>query len=98
MKEMTVNSIVAEVIEITTDEQKRILFDSISGYKNIKPHKRVAYGIASAYNMHFEDSDKRLCSLLDEIMRRYQYCKNKTTSYEQLQYKKFINKLSLSKL
>lgn len=92
---MNVASIVAEVLQIATDEQKKMLANSITKYDVANSHAKVAHGILDVYKNIDGNTDQgaRLRKLLDNIMTKYQKSSN-TTADDQSQYNYFIGQLS----
>lgn len=92
---MNVASIVAEVLEIATDEQKRVLATNISKYDMADSHAKVAHGILDTYKSIDSATEQgaRLRKLLDNIMNKYQKSST-TTADDQSQYNYLIGQLS----
>ena len=92
---MNVAGIVAEVLEIATDEQKQVLADAIAKYDMTNSHAKLAHGILDAYKSIEGTSEQgmRLRKLLDNIMTKYQKSAN-TTADDQSQYNYMIGQLS----
>lgn len=92
---MNVAGIVAEVIEIITDEQKKLLANSIAKYEMANSHAKLAHGILDVYKSIDSTSEQgmRLRKLLDNIMTKYQKSNN-TTADDQSQYNYLIGQLS----
>lgn len=92
---MNVAGIVAEVLEIATDDHKKMLANAIAKYDMASSHAKVAHGILDIY----KDIDctteygMRLRKLLDNIMTKYQKSSN-TTADDQSQYNYMIGQLS----
>lgn len=92
---MNVAGIVAEVLEISTDEQKTMLANSIAKYDMANSHAKVAHGILDIYKniSSTDEQGMRLRKLLDNIMTKYQKSNN-TTADDQSQYNYLIGQLS----
>ena len=71
---MNVAGIVAEIISITTDEQKKILADNIARYDFANDHMKLAHAILDTYKSSGSATEQgaRLRKLLDNIMTKYQ--------------------------
>ena len=92
---MNVGAIVAEVLEITTSEQKEMLANAIAKYDVANSHAKVAHGILDVYKNIDGTSEQgmRLRKLLDNIMTKYQKSSN-TSADDQSQYNYLIGQLS----
>lgn len=92
---MNVGGIVAEILEIATDEQKKMLADSMAKYGEMNSHAKVAHGILDVYKNIDGNTDQgaRLRKLLDNIMTKYQKSSN-TTADDQSQYHYLFCELS----
>lgn len=92
---MNVAGIVAEVLEIATDDQKKVLADAIAKYDVASSHAKVAHGILDVYKNIDGTTEQgmRLRKLLDNIMTKYQKSSN-TTADDQSQYNYLIGQLS----
>lgn len=93
---MNVAGIVAEVLQIATSEQKKMLTNSINKYDGIaNSHAKVAHGILDVYKSIDGTTEQgmRLRKLLDNIMTKYQKSSN-TTADDQSQYNYLICELS----
>lgn len=92
---MNVAGIVAEILEVATDEQKKMLADNIAKHSVANSHAKVAHGILDTYKFIDGTTEQgaRLRKLLDNIMNKYQKSSN-TTADDQSQYNYFIGQLS----
>ena len=93
---MNVAEIVAEVLQIATSEQKKVLVNNINKYDGIaSSHAKLAHGILDSYKSIDSTSEQgmRLRKLLDNIMTKYQKSAN-TTADDQSQYNYLICELS----
>ena len=92
---MNVAGIVAEVLEIVTDEQKQMLSNAIAKCDMANSHAKVAHGILDVYKSisSTDEQGMRLRKLLDNIMTKYQKSSN-TTADDQSQYNYLIGQLS----
>ena len=92
---MNVAGIVAEVLEVATDEQKKLLADNIAKYDMASSHAKLAHGILDSYKYIDGTSEQgmRLRKLLDNIMTKYQKSAD-TSADDQSQYNYLIGQLS----
>ena len=92
---MNVAGIVAEIISITTDEQKKVLADNIARYDFANDQMKLAHGILDSYKSIDSTSEQgmRLRKLLDNIMTKYQKS-TVANADDQSQYRYLITELS----
>lgn len=92
---MNVASMVVEILETATSEQKKMLANAIAKYDMASSHSKVAHGILDVYKNidGLTEQGMRLRKLLDNIMTKYQKSAN-TTADDQSQYNYLIGQLS----
>jgi hypothetical protein len=92
---MGLHAICAELVEITTPDQKKILANAIAKYEFDNSHMKLAHGILDSYRLIESTSEQgqRVRKLMDNIMTKYQKS-TPANSDDQAIYRNCINDLS----
>lgn len=71
---MNLSEICAEVVQIITPEQKKVLADAVNKYEYDNSQMKLAHGILDTYRLIDSTSEQgaRIRKLLDNIMTKYQ--------------------------
>lgn len=87
---MNVGGIVAEILEKTSDEQKKLLSSNISKYNFDNAQMKLAHGILDSYKEidSTTENGMRIRKLLDNIMTKYQ--KSAQPSADDMQQYNFL--------